>query len=196
MKHIRQTIFGEGKGNCYATCLAMILGLELDDVPNIAGEVPPEEWWGELQKWLGKHGLSMMEIGLDVPFKFFALEGTKCILSGKSPRGEFNHSVVGHFSEERGFCYEYDPHPSDAFLDGSVQSAGILVPLCPGQVFMDSWSRNVGIAIDRAVQKSVEHGEPDALRKLRALDAFCEAPEGEGLADLITSDKGAADERE
>ncbi len=104
------------KGDCFATCVAMLLDLRQDDVPNFCS-VPKEKWWREFQKWLEPRWLTAIEIVVEHNNLCWVTGGTFCIVSGKSPRGDWLHSVVGASLEERGFEYLYDPHPDDTFLD-------------------------------------------------------------------------------
>ncbi len=118
---IEQTIFGNGIGNCFAACVASILKCSLDDVPNFCYN-NNENWWKDTQEFLGKHGFYAIEFQItDRPFMAPVPDGIHCILSGKSPRGDFNHSVIGQFRDGAIF-YEFDPHPSKDYLDGDYQS--------------------------------------------------------------------------
>lgn len=107
MNKLDQTIFGEDHGDCFRTCVACILELPLDAVPNFCDvDLYPGddgEWFVALDEWLQMFNLSAICLSHDGTFapRGFA------ILSGGSPRGDFNHSVVAHNGE-----MVWDPHPS------------------------------------------------------------------------------------
>lgn len=113
----KQTIFGEGHGNCFAACLASILERPLDEIPNFCDvDLNPGdngEWYLAVDAWLEERfGLSVLT--------FSAAESKKqeawyprgySILSGRSPRGEFDHSVVALDGD-----IVFDPHPNESGL--------------------------------------------------------------------------------
>lgn len=51
---VDQTTFGNGTGNCFQACLASILELKLDEVPNFCVKYGDDTWWPELIRWLTK----------------------------------------------------------------------------------------------------------------------------------------------
>jgi len=110
---VDQENFGDGKGDCFAACLASIFELELRQVPNFCVEFP-KSWLYQSNKWLATHtGLCLLEVGADRAAK--KCEGITTLLEfpcyhlicGKSPRGDFLHQVVGFRGE-----VVHDPHPS------------------------------------------------------------------------------------
>lgn len=62
MKPVDQTVFGEGKGNCFAACVASILEIPLEEVPNFCGLHPEPDgtWYREFLRWLSERGLAAM----------------------------------------------------------------------------------------------------------------------------------------
>jgi hypothetical protein len=60
-------------------------------------------------------------------------EGVLCLATGKSPRGEYCHSVVGRMV---GFNFEllHDPHPSGEGIEGLPLCIEFLVPLNPAKM--------------------------------------------------------------
>jgi hypothetical protein len=133
VRRLRQTIFGDGKGNCFATCLASLLEVPVESVPNFHADYP-STWWTETQKWLYARGFVAIEV-------FLRSDGHKvvdwapavsCILTGKSPRGDFLHCVVGRTDPDNGgFAMVHDPHPDDTFIDGKPTRVLFLVPTMP-----------------------------------------------------------------
>jgi len=105
-----QTIFGK-RGNCYAACIASILELPLEIVPNFCEH---RDWQQRSKAWLAERGLGIVTISYASVFPFpdgsFPLPSGYCILSGLGPRG-YRHCCVG-FEDK----VVFDPHPSGAGL--------------------------------------------------------------------------------
>jgi len=56
---VNQTVLTEGDGNCVAACVASILELGIDEVPNfIMDEAQPYSWDVWLTKWCAAHGVN------------------------------------------------------------------------------------------------------------------------------------------
>lgn len=111
------------KGDCFATCVAMVLDLPRDDVPDFPAGNDDPAWWSEFQSWLDKRGLTAIEVVCPpavsgdlarVPM-VGVTDGTPCILSGPSPRGSWKHAVVG-IAEANTFVCHLDPHPDGGFI--------------------------------------------------------------------------------
>lgn len=97
MKPVYQTIFDDQQGNCMAACVASLLELPLDAVPN----PHTTTWWDDWQAWLKERGLYLVEAtGADWTPPGFA------ILVGTSPRGPWQHACVTYNGE-----IVHDPHP-------------------------------------------------------------------------------------
>lgn len=108
-----QTIFGDGKGNCFATCIACILDLPVEDVPNFCGDYWSDdgEWFRQTNKWLAQHGLRYIELGFgDWVFNYHGVPDVDVIVSGPGPRG-CDHAVIWRDGK-----LAHDPHPSGAGL--------------------------------------------------------------------------------
>ncbi len=103
MRPVHQTEFGNEKGNCYQACIASIFELELSEVPNFC-VTTRLNWFEAVQLWLYEYDLCLIHIE---PCTFPWVKGMYHIMSGKSPRGDWMHSVVGCDGE-----MEFDPHPS------------------------------------------------------------------------------------
>lgn len=120
MTPVDQTRFGEHHGNCFAACLASILDMAIEDVP----EMSCDEQFEIMLAWLWERGLTAVELNFRPRAQFphvfsgFGLKGTGlAIASGKSPRGNFDHAVVvavDHNIQQVQFIH--DPHPSRDFL--------------------------------------------------------------------------------
>lgn len=102
MKPVNQTKFGE-EGNCLQACIASLLELKLEDVP----EFPHTNQFNYLQRFMRQHGLQPVAkdmIAFNYPYNVYYL------LWGKSPRG-FMHSVVAWNGKT-----VHDPHPEGGGL--------------------------------------------------------------------------------
>jgi hypothetical protein len=102
MKPIHQTQFGSKHGNCLQACVASVLEMPLERVPHF---VLFDDWIGEFDSFLARFGLTSLTLDAHQvnewkPVGFH-------LIGGKSPRGDFWHSVVGHNGE-----MVHDPHPS------------------------------------------------------------------------------------
>lgn len=129
---VDQTRFGgpgsppESLGNCYAACLASILELPLDAVPAALGTT--DDWWPKLQEWLHPFGLGSISLQVaDGDDLGWLPRGAFHVLTGKSPRGDWDHAVVACSGR-----VVHDPHPSRAGLHGTARTIELFVALDPG----------------------------------------------------------------
>jgi hypothetical protein len=130
---VRQTTFGFPKGNCFAACIASLLELPIEQVPIESGG---DDWLEQTQAFLKTKGLFFLEVRLDVAVKYplYELYDVWAIYYGKSPRGDWFHSIIGKLDMEDGFAvhkFIHDPHPDNAFIVGDIKGIGFLVPLNP-----------------------------------------------------------------
>lgn len=139
-KRVAQTDTGHNSGNCWSACIASLLGLPIELVPNFCGDAKAKaadgesrpDWMTPAQEWLRQRGLGFVTLGVDGSGAFPILPNCTCIINGKSPRGNHLHAVVGNIVCKDGaieFDYQHDPHPSGAFLDGSPTSIDFFVPV-------------------------------------------------------------------
>ena len=105
MRYVDQTTFGAPGGNCFSACVASMLEIPLDAVPYFMGR--GGEWFTYFEEWLQPHGYYPVCFN-DANYRPQGLY----ILSGKSPRGDFLHSVIA-----RGLDVVHDPHPSRAGVE-------------------------------------------------------------------------------
>ena len=107
MIEVEQTIFLPPHGNCLAACMASVLELSLDEVPNPTGS----DWIDVWIVWLRPRGFGLTLVGCpDEPdqmelFKARYMPGYT-ILTGQSPRGDWLHAVVARDGE-----IVWDPSP-------------------------------------------------------------------------------------
>lgn len=132
LKPVDQTRFVPDKGNCFAACVASLLELNIDDVPNFVFLEP--DWIKATQEWLAGRGLGMLALFTHEAGYFGNLyplpAGLLCIIGGKSPRGDFGHAVVARAHAWK-FDVIHDPHPSRAGLAGEPERVYFLIPLDP-----------------------------------------------------------------
>ena len=88
-------------GDCYRTCIACILSVHPSFVPHVYHRGANESATEEMNEWLGQYDVgqfSAMVPGHADMDEVLSLSihnpGQYMIISGRSPRGEFNHSVV------------------------------------------------------------------------------------------------------
>lgn len=114
---VTQTTFGERKGNCFAACVASVLELPLEEVPNFCCENWDGEWYQAFKGWLRARGLdaicyAVLDGGDEARAQIFRiaceLRGVPWIGSGPNPSGVL-HSTVW-----LGDALVHDPNPSQA----------------------------------------------------------------------------------
>lgn len=134
LPHI-QTNSDPDTGNCWSTCIASLLRMPAASVPNFCGDPPRNRYWAkETQDWLAQFGMGIVTVASqNENGAFFVMPAGECILTGKSPRGEHLHSIVGRVSCPDGinneFAYLHDPSPHGGFIDGLPKEISFLVPL-------------------------------------------------------------------
>ena len=112
---VEQTIIDSKNGNCLAACVASILEIGIDDVPNPHGA----GWFERWQEFLVDYGYQMVSIDVSngiVPAEYH-------IISGKSLSGDWYHCVVGHQGK-----IIFDPNPNTNGLE-TEEYWDIFVPI-------------------------------------------------------------------
>lgn len=132
-------------GNCFQAAIASILDLPLEEVPHfaqlacereIARGVPPAEawksgtdWWYMLNEWLAPRGLYYLEFTqADAWHADIVARLGYHLIIGKSPRGDYDHVVVGRAGQ-----IVHDPR-EDANGAGllNYRAFGLFIPVDPG----------------------------------------------------------------
>lgn len=91
MKPVYQTEFGKFKGNCLAACLASIFEVPIDSIPSFG---LTDSWYAKFENYMIKNfGLQPVDLKI-VKSNNWKPRGYH-LISGKSPRGNYNHSIVG-----------------------------------------------------------------------------------------------------
>lgn len=136
MKEVKQTIIDTDRGNCLSACLASILELDIEEVPNFVWHFK-NEFDDAVQLWLAARGYAWLRIRMPKEIKtgddirFHALPRVLCLATGKSPRGDYYHSVVGEIVDGYNFRLVHDPHPDGTGLDGPPVCVEFLIPRDP-----------------------------------------------------------------
>jgi hypothetical protein len=140
VKPVDQRIFGAPRGDCWTACIASILEFpwEALEAARAAHEKSAVDWWGRDRDgsfdWAPVFA-ALNDLGVQPTWLVFEMGGGErwkpprapkgyAIASGKSPRGDFQHSVVALDG-----VIVHDPHPSRAGLDGPIVDWTVLVPV-------------------------------------------------------------------
>ncbi|KKK72438.1 hypothetical protein LCGC14_2903880 [marine sediment metagenome] len=152
MIKVDQTTFGMPGGDCFSACIASILELPLADVPYFMGQTEEEgeEWWGKFEEWALPRGFYPILLNLTTEWRPSGLH----VLSGKSPRGNFPHSLVASGKGE----IIHDPHPSRDGID-SRDDVVLLIPFDPAEkatrilrAILEADERGQGLPFAEAMQ--------------------------------------------
>ena len=119
-------------GDCQRTVFACLLGYEKPDlIPNFTEMKDYEDKWVEnIYNWLDKNNLTYNEITIK-SFKNTAfIPVGYCTVVGKSPRGNYNHIVIGEIRKandnyELHFVWDTSPYHNGTFLD-TIEHIGFL----------------------------------------------------------------------
>lgn len=110
MTPITQTREGSS-GDCIAACIASILDLPLDKVPDVNGQVFKSiggPWWVRLDA-LHSLGYGILVMNVRSLRTICSCPGSLCILLGKSIRG-CGHAVVDRITDSIETVMIHDPH--------------------------------------------------------------------------------------
>ena len=139
MKAVKQTVCVDKKRNsaasatgrrripaCFAACIASILDIPLDDIPNFCAASSDGDWWDEFLKWLKPRGLSAVMLlgrsgGKDVIFPGYY------IASGRSIDRDRMHATIYDNGK-----LVHDPHPEGKGIK-SVMDLVVIAPLNPAE---------------------------------------------------------------
>lgn len=112
-------------GDCMRTVLACLLNFK-DPlmIPNFTEmENYEKNWTKNIYEWLNQRGLKYLEISFDEFSKSPFIPDGLCTIVGKSPRGDYNHIVIGEIKNkengDRELFYKWDTSPlhDGKFLD-------------------------------------------------------------------------------
>ncbi len=137
MKPVEQTNFEKGSGDCVRACIASILELEIDDVPNFTEMAKTEgEMWEAFAEWLAKRRYAMLFI-YDLKNLFFVIdEGYVMYGIGGVPSQNIkgcDHAVVvkGYRKgKESELEIVHDPNPNnDPYDREALKDTQWLIPI-------------------------------------------------------------------
>lgn len=118
---VTQTDTSFTTGNCFAACLASVLELPLEQVPNFMDE--GTGWYDRYNDWLAGRNLRIFTYRGDLkPPTGYA------ILGAGSPRFNGMHAVVTHNGE-----IVWDPHPQSEMGVGEWIDWTLIIPLDPAK---------------------------------------------------------------
>jgi len=123
-------------GDCQRTVFACLLDKEDPrDVPNFMYDGNDDKFWERVNTWLEENKLVYIEISLD-DFKNMhshAIPEGYCTVMGKSPRGDWNHIVIGKVVIDREkqmrwieLVHDTSPYHDGRYLDGEPICIGFL----------------------------------------------------------------------
>jgi len=134
MKPVHQTSFYPA-GNCYAACVASILELPVEEVPDFYHQAVMDSapFYQHVSDWLASRDLGVLRVlpmvdGVWVAPAYFGERELFFIASGKSPRHDCHHAVVWKATGQA-TAPAHDPHPEGGFLKGDPTSFDLIVPL-------------------------------------------------------------------
>lgn len=105
---LEQTKFGPEEGNCFETCIASVLGLDIDSVPDFGKD--EDRWFLNFKEWIDSF-YEMSVILVNVDREWLKRHRGIGIAGGPSPRYDCWHSVI-----YRNGKMVMDPHPDGTGL--------------------------------------------------------------------------------
>ncbi|OPY78311.1 MAG: hypothetical protein A4E65_02334 [Syntrophorhabdus sp. PtaU1.Bin153] len=108
MTPVMQTKFG-AIGNCFEACLASLLNMSIERVPNFGAYGDEGDWMAEVNEWLSQMGLAYFEARIpnDEIDDFFRDKDFFHVMVGHTNRFEhLQHAIVGRKGK-----MVHDPHP-------------------------------------------------------------------------------------
>lgn len=173
MKPIQQS----ANNDCIRACVASLLELPLESVPNFMDK-GPEGYWGAIQEWLYPQGLYLLQIELNEHTRWNAVQHPAlCVIFGELESGT-SHAVVGKF-EVGEFIPLWDPLPESNGLI-NVTSVGVILPRNPFRY------HNMGAALEHILQLCEKTSNPVAksIRKTAMIALGRRPPEEGGIVGL------------
>lgn len=126
-------VYQKTSKSCFAACVASIIECEFEDVPNWF-HAPKWDHWAQ-RKWLLERGWGMAEHKMLPDSMWPPSDGIICIVSGKSPRGDWDHACVAktQYDTAEPIKIIHDPwfngsNPAAVF-DGGITVITYLIPM-------------------------------------------------------------------
>lgn len=124
-KFVKKNEAGEiiERGNCFASCIACIMDIPLNQVPNVEELffIDGGYWWEVMLTWLTAKGWELTGVNMDYINSVSIPNGDYYLVTGKSPRGDFNHICI--YQHGRLF---HDTHPDGTGIEGEPTHYEIL----------------------------------------------------------------------
>ena len=120
-------------GDCQRTVFACLLDYDRPDlIPNFTEmEDYKNKWVENIYNWLDENNLTYNEITLESFKNSYFIPTGLCTVVGKSPRGDYNHIVIGEIklnnqsNYELHFVWDTSPFHNGKFLD-TIEHIGFL----------------------------------------------------------------------
>jgi hypothetical protein len=115
-------------GDCWRTAIACLLELPRDDVPHfIQLHLGKDnlDWWWDTVRFVEqvKPGLTLVTVPPIFPiYNNPEAEHSSVVITGKSPRGSWNHCVLG---DAKTAAILWDPHPTGAGIVNMIEVAAL-----------------------------------------------------------------------
>ena len=125
---VMQTEFGKGQGNCFSACLASVLEVPIESVPNFCAHWMERDWLKAADEWCQReHGVALLMIELPSSVPGLADEllarPIVCLVGGKGPRG-LDHEVVWNGVTQSW----HDPYPAGGGITRPYHDIIYLIP--------------------------------------------------------------------
>lgn len=138
MKPVMQKVYNSQRGDCFSACVASILELQLDDVPNFH-DFDDKDFSDALDEWFNDRGMVYLEFDLTIgdATEFISqLDMVYTIGTIRSPRARaIRHAVVC-----KGGKIIHDPHPNQDGYNCELELLGFILPMNPANIKRsDSW---------------------------------------------------------
>jgi hypothetical protein len=136
MKPVFQTILSPPNGNCMAACIASILELSIEDLPNPHGK---DIWWEEWQEWLAPQNMYLINVEFEQGEDGWRPPGF-WIADVDSPREfkESEGSPVAHAVVAKANKIVHDPHPKATnYSAPNLDTCVTIVIICLGNRVSD-----------------------------------------------------------
>ena len=118
MKPVMQRIIDSKNGDCLKCCVASLLELPYEKVPNFVEEL---DWNYAMQKFLKTYNMYPLYLQRTDPL----YQKVNYIATGKSFRGDFHHAIIMNGND-----MVHDPHPSNLGIE-NFQHIIVFQPIDP-----------------------------------------------------------------
>ncbi len=139
MKPVNQTLFGDGNGNCFTACVASILELPIEAVPNFCADSKGKtmDMWDMVAEWVRSQNYGLVHIPIKLANCFWVgmdnCWGIGTVPSQKIP--DCDHGVIIGWRASGRWCNPYiahDPNPNNEreYEIKEITAVEFLIPRC------------------------------------------------------------------